>query len=99
METTRKSVYPVHKLEAYDPEFLENQSKQYSDNLDDNPDVHINQHYFNMVLPDKPWKKCGFTKISKPHQVSKHTLPIHQDEYVIRESKIDFLTKLGNSVI
>ena len=57
METTRKSVYPVNKLEVYDPEFLAN--------------------------------------ISRPHQVSKHTLPIHQDEYVIRESKIDFLTKLG----
>ena len=80
---TRKSVYPVHKLEVYDPEFLEKQSQQYSDNLDEKPEIRINQHYFNMVLPDKPKKKCGFTNISKPHQVLKHTLPIHQDEYVI----------------
>ena len=48
-----------------------------------------------MVLPDKPKIKPGFTNISKPHEVSKHTMPICQDEYVIRESKIDFLTKLG----
>ena len=58
-------------------------------------DFQINQHYFDMVLPEKPKKKAGFMNISKPHQVSKHTMPIHQDEYVIRESKIDFLTKLG----
>ena len=49
-----------------------------------------------MVLPDKPKKKAGFMNILKPHEVSKHTMPIWQDEYIIRESKIsDFLTKLG----
>ena len=81
-------MYPVHKLDVFNPD---------SDNADDSrdaPDFQINQHCFNMVLPDKPKKKDGFMNISKPHEVSKHIMPICQDEYVIREAKLT-LTKLG----
>ena len=83
----------MHKLEVFDPDYLKNQSCKNENGITESPDFQINQHYFDMVLPEKPKKKAGFMIISKPHQVSK--MPIHQDEYVIRESKIDFLTKLG----
>ena len=95
METTRKSVYPVHKLDVFDPDYLKKQTSESTDIMNEYPDFRINKHYFDMVLPEKPKKKAGFKNISKPHEVSKHTIPIRQDEYVIRESKIDFLTKLG----
>ena len=92
MGMTRKSVYPVHKLDVFDPHYFKNQCSDNADDSQDVRDFQINQNSFNIVLPDKPKKKAGFMNILKPHEVSQ---PIFQDECVIRESKIDFLMKLG----
>ena len=76
MGMTRKSVYPVHKLDVFDPHYFKNQCSDNADDSQDVPDFQINQHSFNIVLPDKPKKKAGFMNILKPHEVSQHTMPM-----------------------
>ena len=92
METTRKSVYPVHKLEMTindDMGSIDDDSTDFVEGVDD----RITVHYFDIPRMHKAQKKDKFKPIVRPNEVQKHTLGIRQERYVINDSKVDPLTK------
>ena len=92
METMRKSVYPVHKLETTindDMGSIDDDSTDFVEGVDD----RINVHYFDIPIMHKAQKKDKFKPIARPNGVQKHTLGIRQERYVINDSKVDPLTK------
>ena len=94
MQTKQKSVYPIHKFDIAEQGEIcttADSSSIHSDCYD----FRINPYYFDQVIPDKPVRKYGFKGLSKPHEIQKHTLPLHQEQYVINQSKIDSLVKLN----
>ena len=92
METRRKSVSPVHKLETA----INVKMASIDDELNDfveGVDEGINAHYFDIPRMHKAQKKDKFKPIARPNEVQKHTLVIRQEPYVINDSKVDPLTK------
>ena len=77
METMRKSVYPVHKLEMTtndDMGSIDDDSTDFVEGIDD----RINVHYFDIPRMQKAQKKDKFKPIARPNEVQNHTLGIRQ---------------------
>ena len=90
METTRKCVYPVHKLDAIPPKTIEEELADTADR-----DTCLKAHYFDLLMPQKFSIKKVFKQLSKPNKIQHGTIPIRPDFYSVNESKVSTFDKLG----
>ena len=90
METTHRSVYPVHKMEIFmDCEDL----TECQD--DASLDHRIKSHYFDKVLPNKYSLKKQFKQLSKPNELQHGIMSIKTDHFKINEGKMPIFVRLG----
>ena len=93
MELTRKSAYPMHKMDLAGTDDVEQLQVVYRKDVPN--DVRIKKHFFD-VAHDLTRKHCKKSiKLSKPNETQKGCLPIRAEHYRPNESKIPALKKLG----
>ena len=93
METTRKSVYPLHKFDIDENVNSEDSIMDAEKVLE--VDSRLKAHFFDHPLPVRNNSKSGFKQLSKLNELQRCTMPIRADFYHINESKISALKWLG----
>ena len=89
METTRKSMYPLHKFNIEENLNSEDSIMDGQNVLE--VDNRLKTHFFDCPLPVKKNTKSRFKQLSKLHELQRNTMPIRVDFYCINESKISAL--------
>ena len=90
METTQKSVYPVHKMVI--SLHCEDQSEYENDA---SLDHRIKAHYFDKVMPNKYSLKKQFKQLFKPNELQHGIMSIRTDRFKINEGKMPPFVRLG----
>ena len=89
METTRKSVYPLHKFDIDDNVKSEDSIMDVENHVE--VDSRLKAHFFDHPLSVRKNSKSGFKQLSKMNELQRCIMPIRADFYHINESKISAL--------
>ena len=77
METTRKSVYPLHKFDI--EEDVNSEDSIIDSENDLQVDSRLKAHFFDRPLPVRKDSKSGFKQLLKLNELQQCTMPIRAD--------------------